>query len=94
MLDIKVLGPGCPACRRVYQVVVDVLEELEAESGDDCPEVTLQHITDYGEFLRYDLFFTPGVVINEQLMCAGRIPSKAEVKRWIDSALAQLGSEG
>jgi len=89
MLNIKVLGPGCPRCRQVYRVVVDTLEELEAETGDDCPEVTLQHITDYGEFLKYDLFFTPGLVIDEQLVCAGRIPSKAEVKKWIASALAQ-----
>ena len=94
MLNIKVLGPGCPKCRQVHQVVVKTLEELEAESGEDCPEVTLQHITDYGEFLKYDLMFTPGLVIDEQLVCAGRIPSKAEVKEWIHSALAQSEFEG
>jgi len=89
MLGIKVLGPGCPRCRQVYQIVVDTLEELEAESGNDIPEVTLQHITDHEEFLKYGLMFTPGLVIDEQLVCAGRIPSKAEVKEWIASALIQ-----
>ena len=89
MLNIKVLGPGCANCERVFQTVVPALEELEAELGDECPEATLQKITDHGEFLKYDLMFTPGLVINEKLACAGRIPSKAEVRQWITSALTQ-----
>jgi len=88
-LNIKVLGPGCANCERVFQTVVAALEELEAELGDECPEATLQKITDHGEFLKYDLMFTPGLVINEKLACAGRIPSKAEVRQWITSALTQ-----
>jgi len=89
MLNIKVLGPGCANCERVFQTVVAALEELEAELGDECPEATLQKITDHGEFLKYDLMFTPGLVINERLVCSGRIPSKAEVRQWITSALTQ-----
>jgi len=88
-LNIKVLGPGCANCERVFQTVVAALEELEAELGDECPEATLQKITDHGEFLKYDLMFTPGLVINEKLACSGRIPSKAEVRQWITSALTQ-----
>ena len=89
MMNIKVLGPGCINCKRVFQTVVDTLEELEAEWGDDSPEVTVQHVTDQGEFLGYGLMFTPGLVINEQLVCGGRIPSRAEVKGWVTSTLAQ-----
>ena len=88
-MNIKVLGPGCANCERVFQTVVAALEELEAELGDECPEATLQKITDHGEFLKYDLMFTPGLVINERLVCSGRIPSKAEVRQWITSALTQ-----
>jgi len=93
-LNIKVLGPGCINCQRVLQVVVDTLEELEAEWGDDCPEVAVQHVTDRGEFLKYGLMFTPGLVINEQLMCGGRIPLEAEVRDWVTSELAQSELEG
>lgn len=89
MLSIRVLGPGCINCQRLFRVVVNALEELEAERGNDPPEVTLQHVTDYMEFLKYGLMFTPGLVINERLMCGGRVPSKAEVKNWVTSALAQ-----
>jgi len=86
-LSIKVLGPGCINCERVLETVVNALEELEAEWGDNSPEVTVQHEADRGEFLRYGLMFTPGLVINEQLVCGGRIPSKDEVKAWVNSAL-------
>jgi hypothetical protein len=87
MLSIKVLGPGCINCVRVYQMAVAALEELEARLGDDCPEATLQHVTDYEEFVKYGLLFTPGLVINEELVCAGRIPAKNEVTGWLINAL-------
>ncbi|MFB0535970.1 MAG: thioredoxin family protein [Anaerolineae bacterium] len=89
-LNIKVLGPGCINCERVSQVVVATLEELEAELGDDCPEATLQHVTDFAEFVRYGLMFTPGLVVNEKLVCAGRIPTQAEVRQWLTSAVAEI----
>lgn len=89
MLNIKVLGPGCINCKRVFQMVVDTLEELEAELGDDCPEATLQHIADHEEFLKYGVMYTPGLVINEKVVCAGRIPSKSMVRQWLTSALAE-----
>jgi small redox-active disulfide protein 2 len=87
MLNIKVLGPGCINCVRVYQMAVAALKELEAGLGDDCLEATLQHVTDYDEFMKYGLLFTPGLVINEELVCAGRIPSKREITAWLINAL-------
>lgn len=91
MLNIKVLGPGCINCERVFQTVVDTLTELEANWGTDCPKATLQHVTDQAKFLEYGLMFTPGLVINEKLVCAGRIPSVTEVTTWIANALAEPG---
>jgi hypothetical protein len=89
MLNIKVLGPGCANCERVAQMVVATLEELEAELGDNCPEATLQKITDHAEFLKYDVMFTPGLVINEKVTCAGCVPTKAEVRQWLTSAATE-----
>jgi small redox-active disulfide protein 2 len=89
MLNIKVLGPGCANCQRVAQMVVTTLGELEAELGDNCPEATVQKVTDHEEFLNYGVMVTPGLVINEKLVCAGRIPTKAEVRQWLTSAAAE-----
>jgi len=82
MLHIKILGPGCLNCYRVEQIAVDALEMLDVEA-------TLEHITDQGEMLKYPIMYTPGLVINEELVCAGRIPSIKEVISWVKEALAK-----
>jgi hypothetical protein len=53
--------------------------------GDNCPEATLQKVTDHGEFLKYGVLVTPGLVINEKLACSGRIPTRAEIRQWLTS---------
>ena len=61
-------------------VVRDVLAELEIEA-------TLEHVTEPGEIGQYRILFTPGLVINGELVCAGRVPSKAELSRLITAKL-------
>jgi len=86
-LNIKVLGPGCINCYRVEQQVVAALEALEEEQPS--LEATIQHVTEHDEIMKYPIMFTPGLVINEQLVCAGRIPSEDEVRQWLTSAMAE-----
>jgi len=87
VLSIKVLGPGCVNCYRVEQQVVAALEALAEE--DPSLEATIQHVTKYNEIMKYPILFTPGLVVNEKLVCAGRIPSEAEVRQWLISAMAE-----
>ena len=82
MLTIKVLGPGCANCERVHQVVVNALQSAGVE------EAAIEKVTDRAEYPKYGLLFTPGLVVNEKLVCAGRIPSQAEVVTWLINALA------
>ncbi len=82
MLKIKVLGPGCANCYRVEQMVVDALVMLDAEA-------TIKHVTEHEAIGKYAVLYTPGLVINEQVVCAGRIPSIEEVVSWAEEALAQ-----
>ncbi len=80
MLMIKVLGPGCDNCKKVEAVARRAVGNLALEA-----EVV--KITDYNEIRAYPILATPGLVVNEKLVCAGRIPEEGEVVTWLVEAL-------
>jgi small redox-active disulfide protein 2 len=82
MLVIKVLGPGCENCQKVNEVA----HQAAANFG---VEAQLEKITNYEEIKKYPILSTPGLVINEKLVCAGRIPTVAEVTTWLANAAMQ-----
>ncbi|MCA9969582.1 MAG: thioredoxin family protein [Anaerolineales bacterium] len=81
MLHVKVLGPGCRNCEKVEVVAKKAIAALGVEA-------TVEKVTDYADIMRYNVLATPGLVINERLVAAGRIPSEAEVTTWLANALA------
>lgn len=85
MLNIKVLGVGCEACNWLEQQTVAALEILAGE--DPSLEATIQHVVDYREIMRYPIMFTPALVVNEKVVCAGRIPPVDEIVGWLREAL-------
>lgn len=80
MLTIKVLGSGCANCKRVEQVAQKVITDMGIEAN-------IIKVTDYKDIMAYNILSTPGLVINEKLVSAGRIPSSAEVTTWLVNAL-------
>ena len=80
MLTIKVLGSGCANCKRVEQIANKVVTEMALEA-----EVI--KVTDYNNIAAYNILSTPGLVVNEKVVCTGRIPTPAEVTIWLADAL-------
>jgi small redox-active disulfide protein 2 len=81
MLSIKILGSGCANCQKVEQLTKKVVATLNVGA-------TFFKVTEMKDIMKYPILATPGLVINEKLVCAGRIPSEAEVTTWVTSALA------
>jgi len=75
-MEIKILGMGCPKCKRLEEVA----REAVAEAG---VEAEFTKVTRIGEIMNYDIVSTPGLVINGKVVSSGRIPSKAEIVAWI-----------
>lgn len=80
MLSIKILGPGCANCKKLKEVVNQVVSEMKIEAK-------VLHVMNYNDFLAYDLTATPGLVINENLRSYGRVPRPAEIRGWIQEAM-------
>ena len=75
-MDIKVLGPGCAKCQQTEKVV----KETVAETGVSA---TVEKITDIRKIAEYGVFGTPAVVVDGDVKCVGKVPSKQDVKKWI-----------
>lgn len=69
---IKVLGPGCSNCERLEVRTREALDDLGLDA-------TLEKITDYGEIAGYGVMRTPGLVVDEQLVVSGRVPTTGEL---------------
>jgi small redox-active disulfide protein 2 len=82
MLTIKVLGPGCSNCVNLASIAQRAVTNLAIEAK-------VEKVTDYAEFVKYRLMATPGLVINEKLVSAGRVPSEAEVTTYLTNALME-----
>jgi small redox-active disulfide protein 2 len=81
-MKIKVLGPGCARCQQLEKTAKEAVEEL----GIDAE---VEEIKDMKKIMEYPILTTPGLVIDEKLVCSGRVPSKAEVTTFITTALSQ-----
>ena len=81
MLTIKVLGSGCANCKQLEKLTRKVVHEL----GVDAEVIK---VTDPTKYTDYGVISTPGLVINNETVSSGRIPSIAEITTFITSALA------
>jgi len=80
MLTIKVLGSGCANCKRLEQIAHKVVEDMSMQAE-------IIKVTDYNDIMAYNILSTPGLVVNEKLVSAGRIPSEAEITTFLTNAL-------
>ena len=81
-MKIKVLGPGCARCQQLEKTTKEVVREL----GIDAE---IEDVKDIKKIMEYPILTTPGLVIDDKLVCSGRVPTKAEVTTFITTALAK-----
>jgi small redox-active disulfide protein 2 len=75
-MEIKVCGPGCANCTKAEAIV----KEAVADSGIDAQ---ILKISDFAEMAKLGVLSTPAVLINGQIKCVGKVPTKDEVLEWL-----------
>lgn len=82
-MKIKVLGPGCKNCQKMYDTTLEAVKELGLD-------VEVEYVNDMIEISNY-IATTPGLVVDEKVVHEGKpLPSVAEVK----ILLKQAGQSG
>ena len=71
MLTIKILGTGCPNCKKLEKLTREAVIFMNIEAD-------VVKVTDHTAIMEYDILSTPGLVINEKVVSSGRIPSAAD----------------
>jgi len=80
MLIIKVLGPGCANCSRLEKITQEAVAYLGADAE-------IIKVSDYNEIVEHGILTTPGLIVNDEIVSSGRVPSLGEVTSWIATTL-------
>jgi small redox-active disulfide protein 2 len=75
MKHIKVLGTGCANCKNTLKLI----EEVARAKGE---EVQLEKVEDLQQIMVHGVMSTPGVVIDDKVVHAGGVPTRAKVESW------------
>lgn len=78
-LVIRVLGPGCVSCNRIYTMSVEILQKYGIAAD-------IESVRELDEVWRHGVTTTPALIINGEVKSAGRLPMPIEIEAWIREA--------
>jgi small redox-active disulfide protein 2 len=76
IMEIKVCGPGCAKCHETERIVNESLNEKGIVA-------TVEKVSDFNEIVKLGVFSTPAVIMDGQVKCVGKVPTKKDVLSWI-----------
>jgi small redox-active disulfide protein 2 len=80
-MDIKILGSGCANCHTLEARTREALTELGLSAQ-------VSAVTDYPSIVGYGVMNTPALVVDEQVVLSGRVPTTAQVAQLLSAAAA------
>jgi len=82
LVVIKVLGTGCPKCKQLTHNAEQALKQLGVEGN-------VEKIENVAEIAKFKVLFTPALVVDGAMKCAGRVPEVGEIVPWLADASAK-----
>ncbi|MCB0073579.1 MAG: TM0996/MTH895 family glutaredoxin-like protein [Caldilineaceae bacterium] len=80
-MEIKVLGTGCPNCKKTKAVVAAAVSELGINAA-------VEEVTDLADIMAYGVMATPALVIDGVVVGSGGVPTKQQVEQLLRAAQA------
>lgn len=78
MINLKILGSGCSRCHSLEALTREAVVKLGVEA-------TFEEVTDPGEIASWGVMSTPALVIDDEVVLSGRVPSADELAALLRS---------
>ncbi len=76
-MKLEILGTGCPKCKKLTELTTEVVNELGIKAE-------ISKVEKINDIMNYGVMVTPALVVDGTVKVAGRIPSKEEIKQWLE----------
>jgi len=73
---IKILGTGCPKCKKLEESVRKAVESTGVEA-------TIEKVTEINDIMNFGVMITPALVINEKVVSTGKVLSIDEIQKYL-----------
>jgi len=75
-MEIKVLGTGCPKCKKLEELTKQAVSELGIDAS-------IEKVEDIYKIMQYGVMRTPGLIVNDKVVLTGRLPKSNELKELL-----------
>jgi small redox-active disulfide protein 2 len=75
-MKIKVLGSGCPTCKKLHKNVQEVVKNMGLKTD-------VEYSDDLEEMMKLGAMGSPVLAIDGQIKAMGRVPSDKEIEEMI-----------
>ncbi|MEN6383659.1 MAG: thioredoxin family protein [Phycisphaerales bacterium] len=76
MKEIKILGTGCPKCKKLAELTEQAAKELGIE-------YRIEKVTQINDIMKFGVMMTPALVVDGQVKVVGKVPSSEEIKKLL-----------
>jgi len=76
MKEIRVLGTGCPKCRKLEETTRSVANEMSIKYN-------LEKVTELDKIMEFGVMMTPALVVDGEVKVSGRIPSPKDLREML-----------
>jgi small redox-active disulfide protein 2 len=80
-VTVKVLGPGCKNCQALEKVTREALADLGLSAD-------VEKVEDDAAIAGYGVMRTPALVVDEQVVLSGHVPTAARVRELLSGTAA------
>ena len=75
-MEIKILGAGCVKCGKLFSAVKDVVSKQGLEA-------TVEKVEQIDEIMKFDVFMTPALVIDGEVVSTGKLLSTKKITKLL-----------